>query len=342
MHQTQLISVLPKLALILGAGARRGVSYANIGDAPSPLDADFFDLLQRLTPRKEDRQAVRSVLSEVQKLPYGCWRSMERAFYTVHLRAYMQRKLEDDDDHTDETVIKNFAHCVQALLRKAHAKSMCANHKRILENLYEYDTVFSFNYDLVPERAMRPVAESRDIAFSNWLYGLAQLPKNSNSNLPLIIKLHGSSNWKATKSADKDQIDALTKSWKDFDLAPGYVGHKGTGTIFPIFLPFWEKRIEREPWLSLWQTAFKRLQQAEIILVWGYSLPTTDIKAQHLFDLTLARRDLKLCVVDPSQETCKRWRELLPRAEFWTYPSVEFFFQSPPQWWRRRENPSEE
>jgi CHASE2 domain-containing sensor protein len=41
-----------RIALVLGAGASRAVSYAHLGQVPSPLDSDFFDLLQRLNPRK--------------------------------------------------------------------------------------------------------------------------------------------------------------------------------------------------------------------------------------------------------------------------------------------------
>jgi TFIIF-interacting CTD phosphatase-like protein len=60
---------------------------------PSPLDSDFFDLLQRLEPAQEDLEAVQSVLEQVSSLPQECWRSMERAFYTLHLRPYLAEKL---------------------------------------------------------------------------------------------------------------------------------------------------------------------------------------------------------------------------------------------------------
>jgi len=46
----------------------------------------FFDLLKRVEAGAKDKDAVRSILSEVQQLPYGCWRSMERSFYTLHMR----------------------------------------------------------------------------------------------------------------------------------------------------------------------------------------------------------------------------------------------------------------
>src|SRR5437899_711099 len=91
-------NLLGRVGLVCGAGASRGVSYADQVDIQSPLDADFFDLLQRVEAPAGDREAVQSVLRQVQRLPYECWRSMERAFYTLHLRAYLSAKLTEEDD----------------------------------------------------------------------------------------------------------------------------------------------------------------------------------------------------------------------------------------------------
>jgi hypothetical protein len=51
---------LPR-AVVLGAGASRSVSYAHEREQPSPLDSDFFDLLNRLEPHTEDIAAVQFV-----------------------------------------------------------------------------------------------------------------------------------------------------------------------------------------------------------------------------------------------------------------------------------------
>jgi hypothetical protein len=343
MKQRQLFpaGVPARFGVVLGAGASRGVSYAEECDIQSPLDADFFDLLQRVEAGSSDEHAVQSVVKQAQKLPYDCWRSMERAFYTIHLRAYLDAKLTGDeyDDRPDERVIKEFAQAVQVLLRKAHAKRSCAHHKRLIESLREPDTILSFNYDLVPERAMKPVAEARKISFERWIYGF--IANKNSADLPLILKLHGSSNWKLTKSDKTDIIDVLTQSWDQLDETPGYRGHLGEGSSFPIFLPFWDKRVERKPWLQIWRKAFERLGEVEALIVWGYSLPQTDIKAQHFFSLALDGKAVKLCVIDPSAETRKRWLELLPKAHFFPYDSIEKFFRAAPAWWRRRERAEE-
>jgi len=106
----------------------------------------------------------------------------------------------------------------------------------------------------------------------------------------------------------------------------------GRGTVFPIFLPFWDKRIENEPWLSLWQTALSVLEKAETLIVWGYSLPSTDVKAQQLFTLAKGITSFRLCVIDPSNATRERWREFFPNAQYWEYTHIQDFMTYHPPW----------
>src|ERR1700726_1242520 len=92
------------VTFVLGAGAR-AVSYARRTDVASPLDRDFFDLLQRLQAKEKDDVAVRWVLGKILTLPFEYRRSLERAFYTLHLRSYLQRKLSGTDESEEEAVV---------------------------------------------------------------------------------------------------------------------------------------------------------------------------------------------------------------------------------------------
>src|SRR5258708_32819948 len=125
------------LTLILGAGASRGVSYANPGEFPSPLDGDFFDLLQRLKPPAADRAAVDFILEEMSQLPPEFRRSMERSFYTLHLRAYLRRNFSDGDKTEEEKIVGCFAHATEALLRVSHGKQTCQHHRNVIAKLGE-------------------------------------------------------------------------------------------------------------------------------------------------------------------------------------------------------------
>jgi hypothetical protein len=113
---------------VLGAGASRGVSYAETAALPSPLDYDFFDLLQRLNRRKRDRKAVKDVLEDVAALPRKYWRSFERAFYTLQLRAYLSKKLKVEEPYKrDSRIVTDFALCMYALLREPTTRIRSAN-----------------------------------------------------------------------------------------------------------------------------------------------------------------------------------------------------------------------
>lgn len=320
-----------QLVIILGAGASRSVSYASTREYPSFLDRDFFDLLQRW---REDNQAdkhagkIGEVLDWVRSLPHDCWRSMEKAFYTLHLRALLADRLGHTPPIESEgTVVGNFALSVETLLRAAHDKEVCQSHKSLLSIVTPRDTIISFNYDLVVERAIRKQLEKENRNFGPWIYALED--NGSSPSGPRLLKLHGSANW----IINDENLAVRTQSWNDFDNAPGYRASGGSGTEFPIFLPFWDKRIENQPWLSLWSAAYQALSSATRIIVWGYSLPTTDIKAQQLFSLSLAsKKKLKFCVIDPSSETRERWRQLVRDASYWEYSSIEDFLAKRPKW----------
>ena len=123
------------VTFVLGAGASRAVSYARTTDVPSPLDRDFFDLLQRLEAKEKDEAAIGWVLEKMATLPFEYRRSLEKAFYTLHLRSYLRRKLAGADNSEEEAVVSHFARAVVALLRKAHGTHTCEHHKYVLQGL---------------------------------------------------------------------------------------------------------------------------------------------------------------------------------------------------------------
>lgn len=319
------------VTFVLGAGASRSVSYARKTDVPSPLDRDFFDLLQRLEPLEKDANAARWVLKKMLTLPFEYRRSLERAFYTLHLQSYLRRKLTGSLEKTaEEEVVGNFARAIVALLRKAHGTHTCENHEHLLQGLGRNDAIITFNYDLVVERALRSHAEANAVVFAPEIYRL-----NTNGDpvphFPQILKLHGSVNWRMKAG---DQFHVRTTAWDNFDDTPGYRG-SGEGTRFPIFLPFWDKQVEREPWLPLWQNAHLQLKKSRYIVVWGFSIAPTDVKARELFNISISKggTNKRLCVIDPSQATRDRWRELLPYAQYWEYDNIKGFLSAPPPWW---------
>jgi hypothetical protein len=92
--------------------------------------------------------------------------------------------------------------------------------------------------------------------------------------------------------------------------------------------------VDEGSWLKLWKKAHDVLSKATDLVVWGYSLPFTDVKTQHLFSLALADKPrFNLCIIDPSSATRLRWRDLFKNALYWEYNSITDFFDHPPNWW---------
>ncbi len=318
--------------VVLGAGASRGVSYCGDSGCLSPLDADFFQILAQQNPNDEQlRRSVRAVLDECYSYPFQerLWDSMEKAFYTMHLNRVIGFEIFRQDDVL-EIFLENFARCVEYLLRQAHGRRVCDNHKRLFKPMSSLDAIISFNYDLVAERALGAIHGNR-VEFGAWLYGgsLCRSPRQAES-VPCLYKLHGSSNWKIHGG----EFSVRQRCWNDFDKKPGYLGYKAKDIeTFPIQLPYWEKRIEVSPWSRVWQQAAARLRQTRNLIIWGYSLPLSDIKAREFFRIALDDLPLRVCVIDPGQEARERWRSLIHSRPFWTYSSFAEFCNRPPDWW---------
>ena len=166
-----------KTTLILGAGASRGVSYASEMPSLSPLDSDFYELLQRLKPKQgsEEAEAVKFVLKTVQSGEDDLWSSMEKMFYTLHMRALLHEKLLPDESPAGsvDKLVKSFTRAIRSLLRAAHGERRCDHHMSLVSELEGHDAVVTFNYDLVAERAFKDIFGNpvRRIKFGPWLYG---------------------------------------------------------------------------------------------------------------------------------------------------------------------------
>lgn len=316
----------PTITAVLGAGASRGVSYRD-ATFPSPLDFDFFDLLQRLPANENDKQAIAFVLTQAMQGPERLWDSLEKCFYTLVIRAQTRKVIfGEQDGNSDEEAIRDyFSVVIHALLRAAHKKMACTSHRDFLSILGNDDAVITFNYDLVAERALMEPHVGLP-PFGRWLYGFEK-PPNTGRHIPTIHKLHGSSNW----FLKDNEFQVAQKNWNDFAVQPGYMRKSRA-----LLLPFWDKKIEEPPWSDIWKRAASQLKKTDHLIVWGYSLPLTDLKARELFRAGMERA-FYLSVIDPSRETKQRWRGLFPHCKYWPYDSIEEFLNRPPSWWKKPE-----
>lgn len=360
----------PRLAVvsvILGAGASRAVIYGpgfrRMGTSqwpstmPSPLDNDFFDLLQRLTAQTQHdvnvdgriKEALKNVVEAALKRPGdSLWKSMEKMFYSLHINAVLRDKLFPGEFIGDPArkLVHDFVLCIRALFNEAHGKPekapaniranagnrCCDYHQRLLESLHERDAILTFNYDFVAEVALAEM--HRNKPFGKWFYGFADRPVDAPADIPTMYKLHGSLNWEfKEQDGEIDDVKNWPQDWNTFGKELDYLAISRSER--PILLPYWDKRIEKEPWLSVWRKAADQLRKTQSLIIWGYSLPTTDLKAKELLRLSLLEETSKLkkvAVIDPSRETQDRWRSLFIGQEFWRFADFDDFREFLSQW----------
>jgi len=194
-----------RITLLLGAGASRAVSYASKRPIRSPLDSDFFELLQKVEAKDRDETAVSELIQWILAAHSPVWNSMERTFYTLNLRAQMQEVLFPAE-HL-ETSVKRLLSCftgaVDTLLRKAHSTAACKHHIKMLERLKSSDTVVTFNYDLVVERSLKNLPDIPP--FGDWIYGFSPRPAGAEK-IPGLYKLYGSpQKYRATQQGREGQ-----------------------------------------------------------------------------------------------------------------------------------------
>jgi len=120
-------------------------------------------------------------------------------------------------------------------------------------------TIISFNYDTVLER----------LGFADGVVVPRQVPGDPNNpTLPKIFKLHGSVDWKRTKTGTiercTDEHFAATCTPEELAIAP----------------PGPEKEEITKTFGGYWTAALALLQQAQVVVFMGYRFPPTDARSR--------------------------------------------------------------
>ena len=78
------------------------------------------------------------------------------------------------------------------------------------------------------------------------------------------------------------------------------LGHKKDRRVFPLLIPpVFEKATQISGHLGeIWDSAQEKLNNASVVLVWGYSLPPTDYHAEMLFAQGARRSQSRLLVAN--------------------------------------------
>lgn len=285
---------LPRpLVLLFGAGATRGGFPDSV--PPPPLDTDFFDIAGQITGRGT-RRLARRVAADV----FALYRrvsgiGLEQYYRDIETRwelgtfATSQNRPKDwkaRKADLEELVRRVVVHTTADLEESPAAPRMSDTHQALLRNVEPGDTLITFNYDTVVEESMPKETPwtPRDGYGVNvsgithdWVKGWLKRRnlKTIVQSKVRLLKLHGSINWVLYSTGNV--------RLKPRPYVVRAMGGRPTFDKAAILPPGWHKRVDKNPYRSLWREARLRLEKCSTLVVIGYSLPDTDLIAQALF-----------------------------------------------------------
>jgi hypothetical protein len=229
---------------------------------------------------------------------------------------------------TNEIYLNNLSHLIADYLFKCRSNSS-GNTKQFINRVFplripveQYkNRIITFNYDLIVDRPLIERGLSkRKLYFDRIVSKEADGIRRSSSEIfqhPLILKLHGSINWRCSREYF-DQI--ITGSvdptvripiWTNDTKCPSPDDHESPLIIPPVpNKPITKASIFK----MLWTTAFEYLHKAKRIVIIGYSCPSTDVLAQSMFTQFRNKKVKEIFIADPDSEALPKFHELMRRA----------------------------
>jgi len=337
-----------KRLFILGAGTSFSASRVKSPDANnvSPLDKDFCKRISKLKDRKRPlwlSKAVREIINH--------WKD-HREFDEFGLESAIIRQLSHMEfikaiqprrnfNYTEREFLNQIGHLITFILKQAR-ESELEPYKKLAKKYFRtsnfnniHNRIITFNYDDLLDQHLINRFEVEQL-YSDRIKQSRDQPEQRcriTCDHPLMIKLHGSINWRCSTDEFFKIIDG-TAYGEDL-VSIDSVWHSGERVPTPtdndspcIIPPMPEKPITRIAlFKDLWTKAAEYLSMAEEIIICGYSLPDTDQLAFSLFsNFENKQRLKKVVVVDPEPQILKKWRTLLNRTNVtkkvqWTYHS---------------------
>ena len=179
-------------------------------------------------------------------------------------------------------------------------------------NVYK-DTIISFNYDLVLDRALDKQIFPLAIDYVVNREYFKKIDPNCDSpayRLPRVklLKMHGSIGFKVCSKCGIVVADN-SKAPKKCVLCDSDLSNVSS-LILP---PTWNKAEHKNKILDIWKEGYHELSNARRIIIIGYSFPETDIFFKHLLGVSLSqnKRLEKFIVVDPNEAVGNKYKNMM-------------------------------
>jgi hypothetical protein len=239
---------------------------------------------------------------------------------------------------TDFEYMNELSHLICFVLRRARENTNGA-YSRFANKVFPAssgagdieDRVITFNYDELLEKNLFDRYKIREIYFDR----LADAPRPKrrtygNHPFPLVVKLHGSVNWRCYKQDFENIVRCQPGGEANYSIDPVWFSSVGTPSPTDQSSPLIMPPLPVKPithvdlFRFLWTTAYEYLHEARELVICGYSLPDADRMAQSMFANFSNKSVTQITVVEPNPAVLSKWRALLRRKNVnnnarWTY-----------------------
>jgi len=338
-----------KTLYVLGAGASHDLSHVAVrkndfATTETPLDKNFLKRLKDSAARKGwQKDSIEYLEAE--------WLDRDDLLDSGLESAIISRAGQYDflsslhpritrGKASNAAYINHLSHLIGDYLKRCKSNSS-GNTRLFIDRLFpkgqdaaEYENrVITFNYDTLIER---PLIE-RGLSRKKIYFDRIALKKGDGTRRnsddafphPLVVKLHGSTNWRCDERyfdsiiSGKVNSDEKEEIWIDDHDFPNPKDLEAPLIIPPVpNKPITAASVFRH----LWTVAYEYLHEAENLVIVGYSCPPTDTLARTMFTHFSAKRLKKITIVDPDAVALSKYRSLIPekvrREATWTYYST--------------------
>lgn len=318
---------------VLGAGSTFGATQ---GDAKSPyrapLDSNFVSAIQRL-----DYQKPGWIPEAVERFNTTLSDQAVNEPNEIGLESFVMRYLSHFDflSNVHPKRARNLIPATE--FRDLISRLICLGLSRVREvkksplqtiafhvaarermDVGLQNRIITFNYDTLLDRHLLDHFSPQEVYFDRLLpTRTSALRRTARHPYPLLVKLHGSTNWRcdlqeidiAMEAATTDHL--IDRIW----LSKSRVEAPGTQSAPCLIPPLPSKPITSiRLFRHLWKCAFEYLTEAQQIVIIGYSLPANDTLARSLFSNFQNSKLRQVHLVDPNAAMITRWRRVLRRS----------------------------
>lgn len=326
---------------ILGAGASKSLTQLNkFSEKTTPLDFEFTKRIEDVDCKIKHRwvneakaKVVDDFLYHIPFNHFGLERAISQQISDLDfLKSIYPRSGRQITNSLE--YLENITHLISFILSKARLRDEHLVQK-LVNKYFDYNDVshcpnriITFNYDTLIDEVL--IKKFKNVGH---LYFDSIFPKrNSKSKVkykyPLLLKLHGSINWRCIKeeyqkiftipTEDKKRKTTTFNTSKCHFIDQIWIDNKienPGNDVFPLIIPpIPDKPITNVAIFKyLWSYAFEYLTECEELVVSGYSLPETDTLATSLFSKFRNTKLKKVTIIDPSPNTILKWVNLFNR-----------------------------